>query len=208
MNNDSYVEVKLLKLLRAGDADAFQQLYNKYHAALYAYIIRFVKIPALAEDVLQDVFIKIWEIRKNVDPTLSFQAYLYRISRNSVFKLIKKIAADKELRNELASYMNAGAKEADVQLQWHQYEQILETAVNQLPPQRQNIFKLCRHEGKKYEEVAAELHISRNTVKEHMVLAVRFIKDYVYQHADIHMIMAFLLLGGSISYYSDFSKFL
>jgi RNA polymerase sigma-70 factor (ECF subfamily) len=104
--------------------------------------------------------------------------------------------------------MSIEAREADVQLQWQQYEQILQTAVNQLPPQRQNIFKLCRQEGKKYEEVAAELHISRNTVKEHMVLAVRSIKDYVYQHTDIHLIMAFLLLGGSISYYSGFSVFL
>jgi RNA polymerase sigma-70 factor (ECF subfamily) len=208
MNNDSYAEVKLLKLLKTGDADAYRQLYNKYHAALYVYILRFVKIPELAEDVLQDVFIKIWEIRERVDSTLSFQAYLYRISRNCVFKLIKKIAADERLRAELAAHMSIEAREADVQLQWQQYEQILQTAVNQLPPQRQNIFKLCRQEGKKYEEVAAELHISRNTVKEHMVLAVRSIKDYVYQHTDIHLIMAFLLLGGSISYYSGFSVFL
>lgn len=197
MNNDSYAEVKLLQLLKAGDADAYQQLYNKYHAALYAYILRFVKIPEIAEDVLQDVFIKIWEIRKNINPTLSFQAYLYRISRNSVFKMIKKIAADKELQIGLASYMKGGAKEADAQLQCQEYEQILQTAVNQLPPQRQNIFKLCRHEGKKYDEVAAELNISRNTVKEHMVLAVRFIKDYVYQHADILLMVTVFLFSSS-----------
>lgn len=185
MSNDQRDEVKLLELLKLGDTNAYQQLYHKYHAALYAYILRFVKIPELSEDLLQEVFIKIWEIRATVDPSLSFQAYLYRISRNRVFKLIKKIAADDKLRMEVAYHINAEVKGVDVQLQWKLYEQILQTAVNKLPPQRRNIFKLCRNEGKKYEEVAAELHISRNTIKEHMVLAVRFIKDYVYEHADV-----------------------
>lgn len=192
-SNDPYDEVKLLELLKLGDTNAYQQLYQKYHAALYVYIIRFVKIPELAEDLLQEVFIKIWEIRATVDPSLSFQAYLYRISRNRVFKVIKKIAVDKKLRMEVAYHINEEIKGVDDQLQWKQYEQILQIAVKKFPPQRQNIFKLCRNEGKKYEEVAAELHISRNTIKEHMVLAVRFIKDYVYKHADVTLAMIFFL---------------
>ena len=148
MSNDQRDEVKLLELLKVGDTNAYQQLYHKYHTALYVYILRFVKIPELAEDLLQEVFIKIWEIRATVDPSLSFQAYLYRISRNRVFKLIKKIAVDDKLKMEVAYYINAEVKGVDDQLQWKQYEQIVQTAVKKLPPQRRNIFKLCRNEGK------------------------------------------------------------
>ncbi|MCU7552615.1 RNA polymerase sigma-70 factor [Chitinophagaceae bacterium LB-8] len=194
MKTEFYDEIKLLHLLKAGDTDAYLQLYNKYHSALYAYILRFIKIPELAEDVLQEVFLKIWEIRERINPDLSFQAYLYRISRNSVFKLVKKIAADEELRNQVAYHISETIEDADLNLQWQRYHEILQAAIHQLPPQRQKIFKLCRQEGKKYEEVAAELNISRNTVKEHMVLAVKFLKDYVSRHADIQLIIALFFL--------------
>lgn len=189
MNKDLYDEIELLHRLKAGDTGAYLHIYNKYHPALYVYVLRFVKVPELAEDVLQEVFLKIWEIRERIDPTLSFSAYLYRISRNSVFKLIKKMATDEDLRVQVQYQISKTVEEADLKLQWQQYEQILNAAIGQLPPQRQKIFKLCRQEGKKYEEVAEELNISRNTVKEHMVLAVKFIKDYVYRHAGIELVL-------------------
>lgn len=194
MIKDSDYEIELLHLLKAGNADAYFQLYNKYHRVLYAYVLGFIKIPELAEDVLQEVFLKIWEIRERIDPTLSFKAYLYRISRNKVFKLLKKITADDELRIQVAYHISEAIEDADLKIQWQQYEQILRAAINLLPPQRQKIFKLCRQEGKKYEEVAEELNISRNTVKEHMVLAVKSIKEYVFQHADIQLVISLLLL--------------
>jgi RNA polymerase sigma-70 factor (family 1) len=194
MINEFDQEIELLRLLKAGDINAYIQLYNKYHPALYAYVIRFIKVPELAEDLLQEVFLKIWEIRARIDPTLSFKAYLYRISRNSVFKMLKKITAEDELRIQVAHHISETIEDADLKLQWQQYEQILQAAIDLLPPQRQKIFKLCRQEGKKYEEVAAELNISRNTVKEHMVLAVKSIKEYVSRHADIQLVIALLFL--------------
>jgi RNA polymerase sigma-70 factor (ECF subfamily) len=196
MNKDLYDEIELLRLLKAGNTSAFQQLYNKYHPALYAYILRFIKIPELAEDILQEVFIKIWEIRERINPALSFNAYLYRISRNSVFKHMKKIATDTELQIQVTYQIKEAIEGTDLKLQWQQYERILHAAIDQLPTQRQRVFKLCRQEGKSYEEVAQDLSISRNTVKEHMVLAVKFIKDYIYRHADIQLVIM-LLIGAT-----------
>src|SRR5688572_19067644 len=108
--------------------------------------------------------------------------------------MLKKFAADAELRYEVGFQINETIQDAELKFQWQQYEKILNAAIDQLPPQRQKIFKLCRQEGKKYEEVAAELNISRNTVKEHMVLAVKSIKEYVYRHADIELIITFFFL--------------
>ena len=189
----TYNEQSVILRLQKGDSDAFRELYNQYHQPLYHYVLRFVKSPALAEDVLQDVFLKIWEIRSRIDPELSFKAYLYRISRNSVFKLLKKIAVDENLRTQVLKQFSQSVADADLKVLWQQYEALLQAAINRLPPQRQKVFKLCREEGKSYEQVAEELGISRNTVKEHMVLAMKLIREHIDQYGDTSTYFILLL---------------
>lgn len=192
MRNGYYDEKDLLNRLKNDDADAYIQLYDHYYPSLYAYILRFVKITDLAEDVLQDVFLKLWEIRHRIDPDLSFSAYLYRISRNLVFKQIKKISVDEELRLGVMYRLSSLHEHSHVELQWKQYQESLVAAIDQLPPQRQKVFRLCREQNRTYDEAAAELGISRNTVKEHMVLAVKAIREYFKRHSDTLLSSFFL----------------
>lgn len=187
-----YDEKALLIKIQQGDQDAFIALYNRYHVALYNYILHFVKIPDIAEDIVQDVFLKAWEIKERINPAMSFTAYLYTISRNKVFKLMKKTTADEALRQQIMRQLRQNTEEPELQLLWQQYEQTLFQAIKQLPPQRQRVFRLCREEGKSYEEAAMELGISRNTVKEHMVLAVKGLKEYFLRHADISFLLTLL----------------
>jgi RNA polymerase sigma-70 factor (ECF subfamily) len=193
-SKENYNEPALLRELQQGNKDAFLQLYDHYYPAIYRYINKFVKLPELTEDLLQEVFLKIWTIRHRIDPGQSFQAYLYRISRNQTYKTLKKIAADNELRLQVMLQFQHSVKDADNKAQWAQYQSILRSAIEQLPPQRQKIFKLCREEGKTYKEVSFELNISPNTVKEHMVLATRSIRDYLYRYGDITLVL--LLIAG------------
>ena len=190
----SYDERSLLQRLRLGENDAFLELYNIYHPALYRYVLRFVKVPAIAEDILQDAFLNIWEIRERIDPDLSFKAYLYRICRNSVFKLVKKIAGDEGLRLQVMLQFKQSVSDADLKVRWQQYEEILYAAIDQLPPQRQRVFMLCREEGLTYDQAAEQLGISRNTVKEHMVLAMKSIKEYFQHHGDASLGVVLFLL--------------
>lgn len=190
---DTYNEQRVILRLQKGDSDAFLEVYNHYHPALYHYVLRFVKSPAIAEDVLQDVFLKIWEIRSRINPEFSFKAYLYRICRNSVFKLLKKMAVDENLRVQVMQHFAQSIADADLKILWQQYEEILHAAINSLSPQRQKVFRLCREEGKSYEQVANELGISRNTVKEHMVLAMKFIREHFEQYGDTPASFMFLL---------------
>ena len=196
-STETYHEQTVLVKLQQGDSDAFLALYNHYHSALYHYILRFVKSPAIAEDVLQDVFLKIWEIKDRINPELSFKAYLYRICRNSVFKLLKKMAVDESLRIEVMQQLTQSVADADLKLLWQQYESILQTAINNLSPQRQKVFRLCREEGKTYDQVANELGISRNTVKEHMVLAMKLIKEHFEQYGDASTSYLFMITFAS-----------
>jgi RNA polymerase sigma-70 factor (ECF subfamily) len=180
----SYDEAALIEAVKQGDTDAFIHLYNRYHAGLYTYIVRFIKIPELAEDVLQEVFIKLWTVRERVKPELSLQAYLYRISRNKVFKLLKKISSDQELKLKVITEIDLSLNDTDNKARWNQYQQMLQSAINALPPQRQKVFRLCREQGKTYKEVAIQLNISPNTVKEHMILATKSVWEHFSRHGE------------------------
>jgi len=169
-----------------GDKSAYASIYRHYHPGIYCYILRFVKLPDLAEDLVHDVFMKIWEIRERIDPERCFSGYCYRIARNHVYKTLQQFAADHALRHRLVQ--QSGAAYADLkQASWQtgEYERLLALALSKLPGQRRNVFLLCREEGKTYQETAAILRISGSSVKKHMVLAMREIYDFVLRHGDL-----------------------
>jgi RNA polymerase sigma-70 factor (ECF subfamily) len=186
-------EPGLLQQLRQGNVDAYLQLYDRYHTLVYGWVLRFVKVPAYAEDIVQDVFMKIWEVRSDLNPEQSFPAYLYKISRNKTFTFLKKNASDEKTRLQLMQRLSELTESPYHQALWNQYQQILALAITQLPYQRQRVFTLCRQEGKTYDEAAQELGISRNTVKEHMVMALKDIKAYFYRHGDLSLALLLLI---------------
>jgi RNA polymerase sigma-70 factor (ECF subfamily) len=106
---------------------------------------------------------------------------------------LKKTATDEKTRLQVMQRLSEIAESPYHQALWNQYQQILAMAITQLPDQRQRVFKLCRQEGKSYEEAAQELGISRNTVKEHMVMALKDIKTYFYRHGDLSLAILFLI---------------
>jgi RNA polymerase sigma-70 factor (family 1) len=186
-------EVELLERLKSGDSVAFLAVYNSYHAQLYRYVLRYVKVPELAEDVIHDVFLKLWEVRQQIKPELSVTGYLYRISRNHVFKLFKKITVDAALRKQIIAKIDeAACRNGDEYLQWREYSHLLQGAIEKLSPQQQKVFKLCRIDGKTYEETARILGISPYTVKEYMSLSLKCIKEYFHYNADISLSLLLL----------------
>lgn len=191
----TYSDASLIRELWQNDPEAFMELYNRYQAKMYDWLIRFVKLPELAEDIIQDTFLKIWEIRHRLDPELSFPAYLYRISRNKAFRLLKKISLDDTLRKQVLIRIEKEPDDPEKRLRWLQYQQLLENAVDQLPAQRRKVFKLCRQNNKTYDEVANELGISRNTVKEHMVKAMQDIRQYFYRYGEISLLLVFYCIS-------------
>jgi RNA polymerase sigma-70 factor (ECF subfamily) len=181
-------EEEVLLRMKQGDESAFTTIYRHYHSSLYMYLLRFCKIPSLAEDLVHDVFLKVWEIRDRINPELSFTGYLYRIARNHVIKTIDKLATDQVLREQLLNQLDEPVTAHPEQLvRAKEYDRLFREALTQMPPQRLKVFKLCRQEGKSYEEAAAILGVSRNAIKKHMVLSMRFIYDYVHRYGDILM---------------------
>lgn len=157
------------------------------------YLLDFVKLPQLAEDLVHEVFMKLWEARERITITTSFSAYLYRISRNKGIDALKKIAKDAALRKEILEWTSPGliAFGPESKMYTH-YEELYRNAVAELTPQRQKIFILCKEKGKTYEEAAMELGISRNTVKEHMVHSLRFLRNYFAERGQLALIVMVL----------------
>ncbi len=180
-------EQQLLEQVKEGDQQAFTSLYQHYHAGLYHYVLRFVKLPALTEDLVHDVFVKIWEVRRRINPELGFSGYLFRVARNHVYKFIQRASRDKAMWQQLVRQLQKETDSSVQLLETKEYERLFQDALNQLPAQRRRVFVLCRQEGKTYEEVADILGISRNAIKKHMVLSGRFITEYVSRYGSLFL---------------------
>jgi RNA polymerase sigma-70 factor (family 1) len=187
----TYSDEQLFKLLQSGNEKVFEEIYERYHKSVYAYLLGFLKDNALAEDLMHEVFMKIWNMRGQVELHTSFSSYLFRICHNKAINTLEKIAVDNKLRNRVLHHLQSFSSFHDQDTRaLKAYDQLLENALESLPPQRRKVFLLCREEGKTYDETAAQLGISRNTVKEHMVKAQKALRSFLDEKGEI----AFLLM--------------
>lgn len=172
-------EKDLLQQLRDGNQTAFEAIYRKYSLTIYANILRMIKDETEAADLLQDVFLKIWENRASIDPEKSFKGYLFTCSKFLVLNFLRHISIERQLENYLAYTRSERYDPVEEAIFSKETEAFLRQTIAQLPPQRQKIYNLCKIEGMTYEQVATQLGISTSTVKEHIVKANRFIKERI-----------------------------
>lgn len=181
-------EENLLYRLRCGDMKAFESLYKIYSSIIYNNIFRLIRDKTVSEDLLQDVFIKIWENREKIDVNQSFVAYLFTCSRNIAFNFKRR------LKLEISSSLNANSSiephvhAVDDWLENKEVEQHIEQIINKLPEQRQKVFRLAKLDGLKYQEIADDLGISVSTVKDHLVKANRFVKKYMIENGGLNAV--------------------
>ena len=182
---------KLVARLRAGDVSAFDSLYWRYYQVVYRNIVKLTKEPVIAQDILQEVFIRLWEKRNDINYEQPVANWIFVISFNlSIDYTRKKLREEVLHRNLLASSEHT----TQYVFEYEQYYHLLKHAIEQLSPQKQKIVKLCKLEGKTYEEAAAELQISRHTVKEYLSAAMASLGDYVRTHAHNASGMGFMVL--------------
>lgn len=185
------IEPLLLKVA-AGDESAFGQLFKAHYSQLSGYIMRITESELLAEEIVQDVFLKIWINRQSLTELKSFQAYLMVVARNHAFNCMKQIARERVKKNEwVNAILNNVSFYADEPAMVDK-AQLIDEAVELLPAQQKRVYHLSRVEGIRQVEIARELNISHRTVKKHMVLAIRFLKNHVRAHLAF---LAFFLSG-------------
>lgn len=182
MNKEkSFDEKKLLELLSNGSEYAFTQIFDAYRSQIFGVSMKFLKSQHLAEEVVHDVFLKVWLKREKLVKVQNFRAYLFAMTRNHVLDRIKAIAAETSAKRELGHIIQH-EEYAESFLIEKQYEELLHKVVDALPPQQKQIFRLAKIEGMSHHVIAEQLHISRLTVKTHMAKALQTIRQSLEHH--------------------------
>lgn len=167
-------EKELLLRMKESDVVAFDMLYNRYKTQLATNLFKLLKSWDQVEELLQELFVRVWENRERIDPEKSFKAYLYRIGGNLVNDYFRKLAKDRNLAQKIWESMSLTDYPESLRKQILEDQELMKT-IEKLPPQRQLVFKLCKLEGKSYAEVSQLLHISEAAVNDHITKANRFI---------------------------------
>lgn len=154
--------------LNAGDITAFEWLYNTYKHQLAGNLLKLAKSSHIAEDILHDVFVKVWENRTKIDPERSFEGYLYRIAANKVADFYRKISKDRNYQQYLVNIQETAYQHIDELLENKYRRELIDKALLELPPKCRTVFQLCKIEGRSYEEVSDLLQISPNTISNHL----------------------------------------
>jgi RNA polymerase sigma-70 factor (ECF subfamily) len=180
----------LLDQIAAGSEKAFRTLFDIYKDRLYIYINGFVKSPQVAEELVLDVFMKLWLGRDLLGRIKNFDGFLFRVAHNKSIDILRAAAKDSRLKELLWQKIQAPSDLlADRALIHHEFEDKLREAIDLLSPQRKKIYKLSTEQDLTHDEIAVELNISKSTVNNHIVEARRFIRDYLSINLDIAMLL-------------------
>lgn len=189
-----YDEKILLSRIAQGDEAAFSTLFYSYHQKLGAYILRLTESFPLTEEIVQDVFLSIWQNRACLGDISKFEPYLFVIARNRAFNCLKQMAREHSRRREWASLRRDEPEMGDALQAADGYDRLIDKAVDKLPPQQKKVYLLRNQEGMGYPAIAIQLGLSATTVKKHMSLALRSIREYVHSHMDpVSIFLPFVL---------------
>jgi RNA polymerase sigma-70 factor (ECF subfamily) len=188
-----HCEKSLLKQVSEGDENAFKNLFNIHRDSIYSVAFTFVKSVELAEEIVQDVFLKIWLRREGLTDIQNFKAYLFVITRNHVYKVLKQIAQDyKTTLSAVEDHLLADNDAVDLVME-KEYSLLLQRAIARLPNQQREVYTLIRDHGLKRNEVACQLNLQPETVKFHLAQAMKNIRSFCMLHLNSFIIILFCL---------------
>jgi RNA polymerase sigma-70 factor (ECF subfamily) len=158
---------------------AFDEIYHKYNKLLFGFAIRIVKFSHDAEDIVHDVFLKLWQNRTSIDEEMSFRSYLFTIAYNTTINIIRKRSVKEEYVEALKNLQDQGTNNVATEMEFNELNEKLQSALNELPQRQKEIYMLSRDEGLTYSQIAEKLSISVNTVENHMVKALKFLRTRI-----------------------------
>lgn len=176
---------QILRLVKEGDEKAFKLIFNSFYPRLYVFSLNYLKDSAVAEEIVGDVFVKLWEKRKEIDKIINLKSYLYMMVRNASIDHLKNKHIHKNVLFETVEHdshtvMNEFVIEEEV-------HSLLFKALEALPKKCKRVFELSCIEGLKYKDIAEDLQISINTVKSQRTRAIKLLKlqlkDYSFLYA-------------------------
>lgn len=180
--NQPVEERHLVRQLKEGNQASFKALYSTYAPKLFAFSKKYLHAHHDAEEIVQEVFLRIWEKRDNVDENQSFSSYVFQAAKHRIFNGFRKKVNEQAYLDFLMNSGSFPGNFTELEVEYHEVKQKAELAINAMPPKRQEIFRLSRETGLKNKEIAEKLKISIKTVENQMGQALKFLKEELQEY--------------------------
>lgn len=177
-------DAELQMQIAAGDESSFQLLFERHRAKLFNYLLSILKSKEIAEELVIDVFLRLWTGRELLTEIQNMDAFLHKVAYNKAIDFLRIASRNASLQKLVRREIMASSKErsADYRLQEQEYREIIRRAIHQLSPQRRLVFMLSRVEGLTYDQIAERLNLSRNTVRNTLAETLRSIRSHLRKH--------------------------
>ncbi len=189
---ETFDNAKISESIAMGDEEAFAELFYHYGPIINPVILKIVKNESVAEDVIAEVFLRLWLNRSRLPDIANLPGYIYRIATNIAFNELRSVKnGDKALKQIYLAVTNEIPTQEDT-LIVRDLKMIVNKAIDALPAKRRKIYQLSREEGLSRTEIAEQLHISENTVKDQLRIALRFIQEAVIKDYGVYITLVIL----------------
>lgn len=195
-------EQELIVKLSESNEKVFLQFYDLYNKELYLFIKKYVHSSEMAQDLTQEVFVKIWENTDKLAEVRSFKSYLYTVAKNHTLNALKKASRSPVVMGEIVEAYFVEDNCVENKMLNKEYQIYLAKAIEELPDRSKEIFRLCREQKKTYEEVASIIGISKNAVKNHMVFSMKKFRKSLEVELGISLPILILFLSTGLSFFS------
>jgi RNA polymerase sigma-70 factor (ECF subfamily) len=170
-------ERELFLRIAGGDETAFSEIFYHYIARIHPFIKKMTRSEEIAEDIVQDVFVSLWKNRVNMREVENYQSYIFTMATNKTYNYLKAKAKEVKGMKEVILKENDFTNNTQEIIDLHESQALINHLVEQLPPQKKLIYKLTREEGLSHDEIAQKLNISKNTVKNHLIETLKFLRE-------------------------------
>ncbi len=176
--NKNIPDSKLVERLQKGDIEAFNAVFEKYGSRLFGFAFKYLKSKEEAEELVQDVFLKVWENRKNLKKEYSLKSYLFTISYHDICKFFRRKELNDKLKEEIVQTRETAENPKD-RIDYQSTLEQIEKVIEKLPSKQKVAFEKSRKEGKSTREIAKEMKLSPGTVDNYISAALKFIKKNI-----------------------------
>jgi RNA polymerase sigma-70 factor (family 1) len=181
-------EKQLFIQVSDGDERAFEALFNAFLPRIYPFIIKFIKSEPAAQEIVQETFIRVWLSRDKLSEIDNPGGWLYKVASNECYSYARKNILNNKFFNAL-TVEPAPVNTTHEKFALKELNRLIDEAINKLPAQRKKIYRMSRDEEKSIPEIAAILNISPNTVKNTLVAALKFIREYLVKYGVIFILL-------------------
>ena len=185
----------LLDRIAQGDEIAFKELYDYYFPRLSSYVFKFCKSNYITEDVLQEVFIKLWTCRSVLNQVESAEAFILSITKNTTIDWLRKLSKRTSLIEDLKKNVQEYNNDTECKMNLDSLQSLIASALSQLSPEKQKVFHLSKTRGLSHDEIADELNLSKSTVKNHLSETLKYIRKNILPSIFFKTILLLVLLS-------------